>query len=97
MVDLTNKTSFSNMTLITAVPFTPAFLINVASGLADMTFKRFVLMIMVSKLSIVYFWGYIGTSLVESITDITVLLRICLILLVTYAISKIVMKKFRVK
>ena len=45
----------------------------------------------------VYFWGYIGTTLLESLTDITVLFRIAGLLVVAFLISKIVEKKLKVK
>ena len=51
---------------------------------------------MIAKISIVYFWGFIGTTFLESITDIKVLMELGIILLCTYIISKIVMKKFNI-
>ena len=45
----------------------------------------------------VYFWGYIGTSLLESLTDITILIRVSVLLLVSLIISRIVEKKLRVR
>ena len=45
----------------------------------------------------VYFWGYIGTSLLESLTDITIIFRIAILLVAAFMISKIVEKKLKVK
>ena len=87
---------FPTLVLITALPFTPAFLINIAAGLSKMSYKKFTANILIAKLSIVYFWGYIGTSFIESITDITVLIRLAFIMLGAYILSKIVMKKNKI-
>jgi uncharacterized membrane protein (DUF485 family) len=54
------------------------------------------LALLISKISIVYFWGFIGTTLVESITDIGVLLKIAVIILIAFILSKIVTKKFNI-
>ena len=64
------KISFSNFVLLVALPFTPAFLVNIACGLSKMPFKKFGMGILIGKLSIVFFWGFVGTSLIESITNI---------------------------
>jgi len=87
---------FSNLVLITALPFTPAFAVNIASGLSTISYHKFILAIIIAKLSIVYFWGFIGTTFLESITNINVLIELCLIILGAYIISKIVMKKFNI-
>ena len=41
----------------------------------------------------VIFWGYIGKSLVESITDIRAIIFILLTIVIAYFISKIVAKR----
>jgi len=88
---------FSNLVLITALPFTPAFAINIASGLSNSSYRKFISAIVIAKLSIVYFWGFIGTTFLESITDIKVLIELSIIILIAYIISKIVMKKFNIE
>ena len=85
---------FSHLVIITAMPFTPAFSINIASGLSEISYKKFLFMLMIAKLSIVYFWGFVGTTLIESITDITVIIKILFLILITFVLSKIVMKYF---
>ena len=88
--------SFSNLVILIAIPFSPAFLINIASGLSKIKVEKFFLSIMIGKLVMVYFWGYIGTTLLESLTDITVLFKIAGLLVVAFLISKIVEKKLKV-
>lgn len=86
----------SHLVIITALPFTPAFAVNIAAGLSNISYKKFIVTIIISKLSIVYFWGFIGTTFLESITNINVLIELGIILLIAYFISKIVMKKFNI-
>jgi len=97
---LMNKISdfdFTKLVLILAIPFTPAFSINIAAGLSKMSYKKFLLALLISKLSTVYFWGFIGTTLLESITDVGVLVKLGIILLIAFILSRIVIKKFEIK
>lgn len=100
LVELMNKIdniSFSSLVIILAFPFTPAFSINIGAGLSNMSYRKYLFALIISKISIVYFWGFIGTTLVESLTDISVLIKIAAIILVAFILSKIVMKKFDIK
>lgn len=87
---------FRNYVLITAIPFTPAFSINIASGLSNVSFKKFLIMIIISKVSIVYFWGFIGKTFIESITDFSVMLQVSIILVIVYIVSHLVQKHFKI-
>lgn len=86
--------SFSSLVIILAFPFTPAFSINIGAGLSNMSYKKYFFALVISKISIIYFWGFIGTTLVESLTDIGVLIKIAIIVLIAFILSKIVMKRF---
>jgi uncharacterized membrane protein YdjX (TVP38/TMEM64 family) len=88
---------FSNLVVVMAIPFTPAFSINVGAGLSRMPLKKFLFALIIAKLFIVYFWGFVGTTFVESITDITVLFKLGVIILISYILSKIVLKKFHIE
>ena len=90
------RMKFRNFVLITAIPFTPAFSINIASGLSDVSFRKFLVMIIISKVSIVYFWGFIGKTFIESITDFNVVVQILGILAFVYVISHLVQKHFKI-
>ena len=91
-----DKMSFSNLVLIIALPFTPAFLINIAGALSEMNFKKFSLAILTGKIFIVFFWGFIGTSLIESLRNPKILIIIILMLIISYLLSKIVTKKLKI-
>ena len=89
--------NFSNLVLLIAIPFSPAFLINIAAGLSKIETKKFFIALLIGKVIMVYFWGYIGTSLLESLTDITTIFKIAILLIIAFAVSKIVEKKLKVR
>lgn len=91
-----NHISFSKLVIILAIPFTPAFSINIAGGLSDMKYRKYLFALLISKIFIVYFWGFIGTSLIESITDIKVIIKIIILIFLAFIMSKIVIKKFNI-
>ena len=88
---------FSNLTVIIALPFTPAFLINIASGMAGISKKKFLLSLLIGKIFMIFFWGYVGKSLIESITDISSIIIVAIMLIVAYFISKFVSKKAHIE
>lgn len=89
--------NFSNLVMLIAIPFSPAFLINIAGGLSKIKTEKFFLAIMIGKIVIVYFWGYIGTTLLESLTNIMILFKIGGLLVLAFFISKLVEKKLKVR
>lgn len=92
-----NKLDFSKLVVVMAIPFTPAFLINIMAGLNNMNFKKFFYALLIGKVSIVVFWGYIGTSLLDSFKDPKILIKIVIMLLFAYGASKIVSKKYNIE
>ena len=89
--------SFSNLVVLIALPFSPAFFINIAGGISKVKTEKFFLAIIIGKIVMVYFWGYIGTSLLESLTDITILIRISLLLIGSFILSKFIEKRLKVR
>lgn len=89
--------NFSNLVILIAIPFSPAFLINIAVGLSKIKIEKFFLAVIIGKMVMVYFWGYIGTTLLESLTDITVLFKIGGLLVIAFFISKIIENKLKVR
>lgn len=87
---------FEQLTTIIAIPFTPAFLINIACGLSKMTYKKFLASLMIGKTFLVYFWGFVGVSLIESVKHPENLLKIFILLLIAYFISKVVNTKLKI-
>lgn len=89
--------SLANLVIILAIPFTPAFVINIAAALSKIDFKKFFIAVIIGKVSLVAFWGFIGTSLVESLKNPKILFIIFIMLLIAYLLSKMVTKKLDIK
>lgn len=94
LMNIVSNISFSKLVIIMAIPFTPAFSINIGAGLSKIKYKKFLFATLIAKVSVVYFWGFIGTTLVESLTDIGVLIKLLFILLSAFILSKVVINKF---
>ena len=96
-IDKFRDIKFSQLVLVITVPFTPSFLINLLAGLSKMPKEKFFLGLLVGKIFTIIFWGYIGKTLIESLTDVKALIYIGVTLIVAYIISKIVTKKFGIE
>ncbi len=88
--------SLTQITVVLSIPFTPAFMINIAAGLSDMEFKKFLISILISKIFLVYFWGVIGTGLLESFKNPTSIITVIIMTLCAYLISIILKKVFKI-
>lgn len=97
MMKVFDDLSLEQLALVIAIPFTPAFLVNIAAGLSNMNQKKFILSIIIGKFFMVYFWGFVGTSLIESLKNPSILIKIGIALIVAYVISKIVNKRLRLE
>jgi uncharacterized membrane protein YdjX (TVP38/TMEM64 family) len=91
------KVPASRLTLLIAIPFTPAFAVNIAAGLSKISFKKYFISILIGKISIVYFWGYIGTSLIESVKNPIILIRIAIMVGIAYSLSLFIQKYLEMK
>jgi uncharacterized membrane protein YdjX (TVP38/TMEM64 family) len=97
VVNAIKNVKFSTLVVLMALPFSPAFMFNIACGITKVNFRKFFLSLLISKVSIIYFWGFIGTSLFDSIMDVTILVRVVIMLVVAFIISKFVMKKYNIE
>ena len=96
-IDVITNLKFEQLTTIIAIPFTPAFLVNIAAGLSKMSYKKFLGALLIGKIFLVYFWGFVGVSLIESIKNPIYLVRVGILLVIAYALSKIISKKFKIE
>lgn len=87
----------SSLVMLIAIPFTPAFAINIAASLSKMKLKKFIVAILIGKVSLIAFWGFIGTSLIESLKNPKILLIIGTMLLIAFIMSKIATKKLEIE
>lgn len=85
------------LVVIIAIPFTPAFAVNIAAGLSDMSLKKYLSALLIGKLFMVYFWGFIGLSLNECLTNPIAIVKVVVLVLVAYSASTLVNKKFGLK
>lgn len=96
-IKLITNLKFEELVTIIAIPFTPAFLVNIAAGLSNMNFKKYLGALLIGKIFLVYFWGFVGVSLIESIKNPIYLLRVLVLMSLAYLLSKIVNKKLRLE
>lgn len=89
--------SISSLAMLVAIPFTPAFAVNIAAGLSNMSRKKYMISMMIGKIFMVYFWGYIGTTLIECLTHPEYLIRIVVMLFLAFIISKVVNKYLNIE
>lgn len=83
----------SSLVALLAFPFTPAFLINIFSGVSGMDHKKFLLATLIAKPFMVYFWGYLGVTFIDSLTHPEYLVKVIVMVVIAYVASKVVSKK----
>ena len=88
--------SLSKLTVILAIPFTPAFMVHIAAGICNMDFKKFSVAILISKIFLVYFWGVVGTGLLESLHNPRSIITVIVMMVVAYLVSLIIKKVFKI-
>ena len=89
------KMPLSSLAVLIAIPFTPAFLVNIAAGISKVESKKFITAILIGKISLVYFCGFIGVSLVKALSNPWIIIRIVLAVIIAYLLSKILTSKFK--
>ncbi len=94
MIKRFSEIKFHNLAVLMAFPFTPAFLINIVGGISEMSHKKFLFSCIISKPFMIYFWGYLGVTLIQSFTHPEYLVKIIIMLVVAYVVSKLISKKF---
>lgn len=87
----------SKLVLIITLPFTPSFLVNIICGISKVSYEKFLISLLIGKMFTIIFWGYIGKSVLSSLTDIHSLLYIAFTLGVAYLLSDYVGKKMNIK
>ena len=96
-VKILKNMSTGKMLLIVALPFTPAFAVNMAAGLLKIDFKKYLTAIIFGKISLVAYSAYIGTTFVEGLSKPIVMLNLALIILGIYVLFLIIKKVFKLK
>lgn len=92
---IVDNIKFSHLVLLMAIPFTPSFFVNLGSGLSKIKIKKFFYALLISKLFTIIFWGCVGTTLIQSLTNPLAFLKVLLLVVIAYLISLVVNKKFK--
>lgn len=93
LLTMIDKMTFSNLVLLISLPITPAFLVNIVAGVSNIKVNKFLPALMIGKISLVAFWGYVGTSLIEGLKNPKILIKVGIIIIIMFIISKIINKK----
>lgn len=91
------KITFPELVLLITLPFTPSCFINIVGGLARVPREKFIAAIVIGKIFVVIFWGFIGKSFLDSLYDIKAIVFLVITLIIAYIISKIVSKKMHIE
>ncbi len=94
LVEKFSSIKLSHLVTILAFPFTPAFLINIFGGVSEMSHGKFFLATALAKPFMVYFWGFLGVTLLDSLTHPEYLIKVLFLVVDAYVLSSVVNKKF---
>lgn len=90
------KIKLTSLVLIITLPFTPSCFINLLAGISNISKEKYLTSLIIGKVFNITFWGYIGMSLIESLTNIKAIIFIIVMLIIAYIISKIISKKLKI-
>ena len=88
---------FNVLVVLFALPITPAFLVNIAGGLSDISSRKYLIAMLIGKPAMLLFYGYIAVSFVDSLKDPINFLKVGVLVLVAYIVSKIIEKIVKVE
>lgn len=97
VINVIENMSFTSLVTLIAIPFTPAFAVNIAAGICRVPKRKFLLALMLGKISLVYFWGFVGVGLIESLKNPSKLIGVVILIVIVYIISYILSKKLKIK
>ncbi len=87
--------TYSQLVLITSIPFSPSFFINLGAGLSKINEKKYFCALIIGKFAEMIFLGYVGVSLIECLTQPLALIKVAIIMIVGYMFSLGINKKFK--
>lgn len=89
-----DKLHFNQIVLIISIPFAPSFFINVGAGLSHISMKKYLYALIIGKIFVILFLGYIGTNIIDCLTNPIMIIKVLVLIIVAYIIGQIVNKKF---
>ena len=96
-MDKLSNIDFNVLVVLFALPVTPAFAVNIAGGLSDISARKYLIALLIGKPAMLLFYGYIAVSFVDSLKDPINFVKVGVLVLVAYIISKIVEKIVKVE
>lgn len=97
VINVIENMNFTSLVTLIAIPFTPAFAVNIAAGICRVPKRKFLLALMLGKISLVYFWRFVGVGLIESLKNPSKLIGVVILIVIVYIISYILSKKLKIK
>ena len=94
-MNVVDKLTYSQLVLITSIPFSPSFFINLGAGLSKINMKKYFCALLIGKFAEMIFLGYVGVSLIECLTQPLALVKVVIIMLIGYGASVVVNKKVK--
>ena len=91
------KIKMTNLVLLITVPFSPSCFINLLAGISGISKEKYLVSLIIGKALMITFWGYIGKSFIESLTNIKAIIFILIKLLNAYIITKNISKKLKIE
>ena len=70
---------------------------NIAAGLVGLDKRKFLVALLTGKIFMISFWGLVGKSLIESLTDISSLIIAAVLIIIAYFLSKLISKKMKIE
>ncbi len=89
-----SKMSFARIVLIISIPFVPSFFVNMGAAFSKISVKKYFYALLIGKLFVVLFWGYVGKNLIDCLNNPLNLIKIVILLLGAYLVATFVNKKF---
>ncbi len=96
-MDKLSNIDFNVLVVLFALPITPAFAVNIAGGLSDISARKYFIAMLIGKPAMLLFYGYIAVSFVESLKDPMNFIKVGILVLIAYIISKLVEKLVKVE
>ncbi len=94
-VKILRNLSTGKMLLIIAMPFTPAFAVNIAAGILKVDFKKYLTALLFGKISLVIYSAYIGTTFVEGFSNPIIFVYLAMLISGIYILFLIVKRVFK--
>ncbi len=95
-INFMSSINLSYLVLIISLPFTSSFLLNICCGIANMDNKKYLISILIGKLVFIYFWGFVGLCFLESFSNPISILKVLIMIVLSYILSVMIKNKFNI-